>query len=598
MSGLTFLGESTDGFVATETVGGFSNANNLNTFDEMYKDVYTEYCAKDINLMQDINTLIKKKSMLAGLKDRLLGELKTECENMIAAEQADPNKEFGTHKTYYEMLSNMFDNCVDDFVKESTRVGNLLPIKAVDFPILIKQQLKLATKDIIQTEVTRTPIVKKHIEQTYIIDPKTNKRWKYPQAMYTDEFKEVYAAGMGLPIKETAVELPLFDYDVVGGLTDAVPANKEEFTFDLQVFAVIVGDEEIVLDQPMRINLSDNMWLGGKIDVTLADGTEFKDLLSGSVDFVNKTVTLSSAKGEDGVTAVKFRGHLNNEKNRRTVTFDYQREEREWKIDDGMKIEAQYTLEQLEDHKALLDIDLYQKSYNNLTELMVQMEDNNILEYLDNEFEKYKGVELTKEQLLGWSSFVAERVFDCDSTSLTTALPSEYIQKMLKFVIDGFIIDICEAAKIENVTFVMYGNPKYIRLLDSSINWVTRPGSTVNGVKLDYGYGIMTSGNVKVQVVSTMKKNAEYDNDEKIHKGIRLIPYFLNKEQMTFKHYKYTSHVLTSQNSAYRPNTNDYPGGAYTYVVGTSRYKTIAVQAIEAEVDFANLEPYVRPSYN
>ena len=46
-------------------------------------------------------------------------------------------------------------------VKESTGVGNLLPIKAVDVPILVKQQLKIATKDIMQTEVTKNPLIKK-----------------------------------------------------------------------------------------------------------------------------------------------------------------------------------------------------------------------------------------------------------------------------------------------------------------------------------------------------------------------------------------------------------------------------------------------------
>ncbi len=591
----TFLSKSSADFVATETVGGFNNGNVKNNFDEVFSEAANSLLTSQINIMSDINDIIKKKAVLASFKDQLLDGLKTECEHMIESEEAGEG-EFGTHKYLYEQVSDMFDNCVDDLVKESTRVGNLLPIKAIDFPILIKQQLKLATKDIMQTEVTKTPIVKKHIEQVYVVDARdAKKRWKYPQCFFDDTFKEVYLTGKGLPIKDTVVNLPVFDYDVVSNLTDATEPDKEIFTFDLQIPEIIVGGEAYKLARPMRINLSDNMWLGGVINETFkkADGTEVevKDVVSGSVDFTNHTVTLSSASGQ--VTGVKFAGFLSNEKNKRAITFDYQREEIEWKIEDGMKAEAAYSLEQLEDTKALLDMDLYQKSYNNMGDFMVQMEDSKILEWLDDQFEKYKGVEISLDDVRSWGSFVSEKTFDCDSTSITTALPNEYIEKMLKFQIDGFIQDICDKAKLEDMTFVIYGNPKLVRLLNPAVNWVTRPGSTMNGVKLDYGYGIMNSNDVKVQVVSTKKVNSAYDEEQMLFRGLRIIPFPLNPEQFTFRHYKYTTHILTNQNSAYRPNVEEFPGGAMTYLVGVSRYTNAAVQAIQAEVNFANAEPYV-----
>ena len=145
---------------------------------------------------------------------------------------------------------------------------------------------------------------------------------------------------------------------------------------------------------------------------------------------------------------------------------------------------------------------------------------------------------------------------------------------------------------MEDMTFVIYGNPRYIRLLDANVNWVTRPGSTANGVKLDYSYGIMTSGDVKVQVVSTKKVNAQYDAAAGLHKGLRIIPFPLSKEQMTFKHFKYTTHILTAQNSAYR--AADRPGGSMTNIMGVSRYTNAAVQAIQARVDIANAEPWIK----
>ena len=592
---VTFLGKTSDNFVATETVGGFRTAADINSFDDIFTEAANQMAVAQIDVMSDINPLIKNKAKLEAYKDALLGTLKTECEAM----EQDPET-YGTHSYLYEQVSDMFDNCVEDFVKESTKVGSLLPIKAVDFPVLIKQQLKLATKDIMQTEITKSPIIKKHIEQTYVVDPKSKKRWKYPQCFFTDEFKEIYDAGKGLKIQPTKVELPAFNFNVVEELTEGNP-DFDNFTMDLKIekaYATVgEGDEaeeiEILIDPAMRINLSDNTWLGGKIDQTVKDSSgadvQIKDLITGMVDFTDNTITMNSVSGQ--ITSVVFSGYLSNERNTRTVQFDYAREEREWKIEDGFKVDAPYTLEELEDTKALMDIDLYKKTYNNLSEILTQMEDSKVLEWLDEQYEKYNGLELDPLQ---WNSFITEKPFDCDSTSLTTALPTGFIDEMLKYQIDRLLVDIADKAKMEDMTFVIYGNPRYISFLDAKVNWVTRPGSTSNGIKLDYGYGIMTSGQIKVQVVSTMKCNAKYDNQKKEHYGLRIIPFPLSKEQFTFKHYKYTTHILTSQNSAYHANTEQgWVAGTMTYVIGTSRYTNALVQGIQARVPFINAEQYI-----
>jgi len=591
---LEFLQESTKDFQETATVGGFNNSATKNSFEDIFTETYDNMLSNGVDVMVDVNDLIKNKGKLKAYKDALLGELYSESQQM-----ATDDKEYGTHAKIYDQVSDMFDNCVEDFVKESTRVPQLLPIKAIDFPILIKQQLKLATKDIIQTEVTKTPVIKKHIEQTYIVSNNDkSKRWKYPQCFFQDDFKEIFNEGKGLPIKNTPVTLPVYNFDVVKELTDAVDSSREEFTMDLRIIKAVVEDEkgqdvEIVLNPPMRINMSDNTWLGGKIDTTVKDSAgddlEVQDYITGMVDFVDKTTSLGALNGK--VKSVVFDGYLSNEKNERAVSFDYTREEREWKIEDGTRANISFSLEQLEDAKALMDIDLYKKTYNQMADYLTQMEDNNILDWLDTQYELYKGVEITTDQMLGWSGFITERTFDCDSSSLTTALPNEYIEQMLKFAIDGLIVDICDSAKLEDMTFVIYGNPRLIRFLNPVVNWVTRPGSTSNGVKLDYGYGIMTSGDVKVQVVSTKKVNAKYDKDEKVFDGLRIIPFPLSQEQFTFKHYKYTTHILTAQNSAYRdPNL---PGGSMTNLMGVSRYTNASIQAIQADMKLSNAEQYI-----
>ena len=568
---LNFITEASKNFEETQTIGSFTEGVNKNSFEAMYENAYNILMESNINPMVDINLLIKNDALMESFKDTLLEQLRNDCE--VYESQADT----GRYASLYEQTSALFDNCVDDLITESTRVGQLLPIKAIDFPVLIKQNLALASKDIIQTEVTKSPVIKKHIERRWIVDENTGKRWEYPQCFFKDDFKEIYNAGKGLPIKNTPVDITngLFNYSIAENLSDSTDPTREKITFDLKIVKVNVtatdGDVDVPMD--MRINMADSTWLGGQVKDPKTG--ELIDIVTGTVDFINNTVSLSSVNRK--VKKVVFAGYLSNELNERTVTFDRTREEHEWKIEDGFRADVPYSLEELEDAKALMDMDLYKLTYNDLSDILVQMEDSKILEFLDSEYDKYKGVELDP---LGFNSFIREQVFDCDAKTQTVALQVEYIQKMLKFYIDRFVIDICDTAKIEDMTFVVYGNPRYISLLDPEVNWVVKSGDSVGGVKANYSYGVMNAGGLKIQVVSTMKY------DSKDERKLRFIPYPLRDDQFTFKHYKYTTHILTAQNSGYRSATR--PGGSMTYLMGTTRNTTASIQGIQGSISFEN----------
>lgn len=568
---LNFLIESSKDFKETDTIGSFSLGNNKNSFEATYERAYDTLMAGNIDPMVDINLMLKNDALMESFKDTLLEPLKEDCEKFAQHECAS------RYETLYEQTSVLFDNCTEDLVLESTRVGQLLPIKAIDYPILIKQNLAIATKDIIQTEVTKSPVIKKHIERRWIVDEKSGKRWEYPQCFFKDDFREIYNAGKGLPIKDTPVDMTagIFNYNVVENLTDATDPTREKITFDLQIVKCTVtaasGDIEVPLE--MRINMADSSWLGG--NVVDPETNEIIDVISGTVDFITNCVSLSCAAGK--VKSVVFKGYLSNELNERNVTFDRTREEKEWKIEDGFRADVPYSLEELQDAKALMDMDLYKLTYNDLSDILVQMEDSKILDFLDEQYDKFKGVELDP---LGFNSFIREQEFDCDSSTQTVALQVEYIQKMLKFYIDRFVIDICDTAKIENMTFVIYGNPRYISLLDPEVNWVVKSGDSVGGVKANYSYGVMNAGGLKIQVVSTMKYNS---NDTR---KLRFIPFPMSEDQFTFKHYKYATHILTAQNSGYRSASR--PGGSMTYLMGTTRNATAVIQGIQGSMSFKN----------
>lgn len=558
----------------TPTIGGFSVGCELNSFDENFKEACETMSAAGLNPVVDINQILRDENMTKKFTDLISAGFVEECANR------DPN-EWGTYANIDQQVKKMLDNVTEQLVKETTTVGQLMPIKAIDYPLVVKQHLALATKDVMQTEVTKSPVIKKQIERNWLVDKQSGKRWEYPQCFFKpEEAREIFSAGKGLPLKDTPVTLPIFKYNVPQNLSDAAVPKREKMTFGTRIVKGILDDgTEVALN--MYIDLSLNMWAGGNIKCKVKDATnteiDVEDSLTGTVDFVTNEISLSSATGQ--IKQVVFDGYLSNEKNERAISMDVTREERQWKITDGHRIDVPYSVEELEDAKALLDLDLYKRTYDYMAKIMTDMEDQQIIDFLDAEFIKYSGIELDP---LGWNSFIREANFDCDSTTQTTALPSEFIAKELKFLIDRFVIDITETAKMEDIVFVLYGNPKYVSLLGDGVRWVISNGQSTGGIKHNYGYGIMNSGNVKVQVVSSLKFSSYGD----MHRGLRLIPYPLNKEQITFKHYKYSTHILTAQNSAYRDP--DLPGGSMTNIMGVSRYESTSLQGIQGYITFTN----------
>ena len=83
---LTFLSESTSDFVATETVGGFNSGSQKNSFDDIFTEAYNDLMSNGVDLMVDVNSLIKNKAKLGAFKSALLGELKLESEEAAKEE--------------------------------------------------------------------------------------------------------------------------------------------------------------------------------------------------------------------------------------------------------------------------------------------------------------------------------------------------------------------------------------------------------------------------------------------------------------------------------------------------------------------------------
>lgn len=578
-----FFMESDSNFAPTATVGSFNGVNSASSFENIFEEACANFRQANRQDFTDAfltPTVLKNPTIVAGFKNNLLSQLHDD----VNAFEEDA----GHAASLYDQVSTLFDNKVEQLITESANIGALMPIKTIDFPLLVKNQIKRSFKDVVNEEVTPSPIVKKRIEHTLVYDKKNPaKTWEYPQCFYNGDFVEMMKAGQGVSLDTKAVSLPMFNVNIVETLTSAAVAATQRIVMDITIDKVEDKDGNVItLFTPMQVNLADGAWVGGKIEqkykATTGDhaGDELtiKDILTGFMDWDTNTCTLTSANsGDDGVKKVHFSGKLSNEGNEHALRTRYVQEDKEWKVGEGTKVDASYTLEELQEHKALLNMDMYQKSYNDLVNLLSDMEDSDGYNFLDDQFKRYDGIELDP---LGWNPMVLKTTFDCDSTIATVALQSEYIAKELKFKIDRFVIDIADTTKLDNMNFVIWGNPRYISLLDPYVKWVFRQGDSIGGVKLDYSYGVMTSGDVKIYVVSSKKIN------HKEHPALRLLPFVTDNQTITFKRYKFSTDVVTSDKSAYKDT--ERAGGSQTYVWGASRYVDVALQAIQGEVGFEN----------
>lgn len=593
---LSIFAEDGDSDV-TPTVGSFKSCNAYNNFDNIFEEAcnnYQERWKMPYTIGFTKPETLGNPDMVASFKNDLLSTLKDDCTRMATMfEDGDS----GYAPKMYENVSQLFDNKMTEYITEAQTVGDLKPIKTIDYPLLVKAHIKESFNSIVATEASPDLLVKKRIEHMIVYNRKDpSQAWEYPQCMYDPEFNKLVAAGEGVSLKTEPQNLPLYQFNMIEGLTDIPAPNGQRVVIDLEIQQVVTQDGTVVtLSAPMHVDLSSGAWVGGVIDelytkktpttggtpgsstpsgsVTVGTQERLQDILSGYTDWQTNTTTLVAANNQ--VKAVIFSGKLSNERNENTLRTRYAQTERQWTIGEGCKIDASYTLEEIQEHKALAQFDLYKRSYNDITMLLSAIADKKGYMWLDEMFAKYDGVNLNP---LDWNPIVLKTKFDCDSTTRTVALPSEYIAKELKFLIDRFVIDIADTVKLEDIHFVIYGNPRYISLINPSVHWVFQAGQSVGGVKLDYSYGVMTSNNVKIYVVSSKLIDAS------THRCLRMIPFF--DGGITFKRYKFATDVVTAKESGYKDP--DHTAGSMTYVFGVERYADIALQAIQGEIGLLN----------
>lgn len=522
---------------APNVVGNISMNDNDYGFKNEIKAVFESYTQQGIDLINSLPAIIASPQS----KTEFIGALTESMTNSpLYTNPACASAPY--FNNYADRVDQLLSNTLDSIATESVMTG-YAPIVAYNPFFLKKQFIDCVFSAVLMTEIPKTPVVEFGFEKRYLKDLEGNE-YPLPECLYDDELvKTLMDAATGLNIKEDPVEigkcrdLSLIDPTYIPGVIAG--DHTVELTPGIHIFQVVMNDSEGTPHEvPVNItvDVSTHNFVKGsiKFDVLNDDG-EVKETLTdeviGKVNFKDGKVTVMSATGV--VTHVCFRGKTANRFNQRSLDVVRRVEKMEFTMpESGPRLNSAITIEDAADALALQNIDIIADNINVMGATLANFEDASIKSFIVQSFEAQKkgNAAGVKYNELGDNTMIVEGSFN--------TIPYDgYAYKITDWMKDSreYFERIISALKLklrsQNVMIVAVANPNIIRFLQDGINWVFSDNTEISGVKLAYNFGIYTSAQDRVHILTSMRMNED--------EGIRFVVIPLTQELITFKHWKY-----------------------------------------------------------
>ena len=530
-------------------IGSFSHDKNADFKDSVKHLLEGFQSSYQLDAITDITKILRVDTLKEAYKNELLSDV----------QESQVNDEY--YSMMPEKLEQLFENSSLEMLQESG-VAALAPIVGITLPILKKSYIEGHSKDIVMTEVPSKPIIKAAYERRFLKDVEGKKHY-IPDIFYDESYKTIMSKGRGKAITGQVYTLPLNEATILADSGGSIAA-RDSLALDFCIKAVHIDVNGTVVRVPVNItpNLAANSSFTAKVKAT-NEGVTVEDLVIGQVDFYNGTVSVGCTGNK--VTQVEFGGHLSNENNTETIELDRERELMEWKIPDGVRINTGLTLEKIKDYKALFDFDITTEIIADMSTVLSQYEDSEILGFLNDSYDTWK----TRVDLpFGYTDgFTAQGYFSCEPPANKFVTRSQWIDSELKYDLNRFIDELKIKLRNQDLMFVVYGHPNNVTLIQDNVRWVIDEDTKIGGIQLDYRFGVMTANKNRIHVISTMKCPKS--------RGLRVVAYPLTKEIITFKHYKYSLNIENAYRNALTPLTPN--------VMGTSRFITTEVLPVQGE---------------
>ena len=591
-----------------------------------------------LSVMKDAKKMMENPEIMLEYKTEFLEPILSELRDYPASSDVER-----VHlESVADELSDAWDSNVKTFVQESYNTRNYLPLSTLDFPALVKQYIRFLGKEIMPVQTAASTNIEQRIFTKYLVNNQTGEEFETPAIYFQTEpdgtptLNKLRNAGKGFRINPAVITLASIasatnkKYNVYSHLLDDAGAPhtldatvRTRLSWDFSIRYVQVTLPNAVEGQPAvvsKVRLPGNgiqidiqtggIFINGAIVDTMklpiVDGTtniptgtyvQFSDRLSGAVDFIKGTITASSC---GVITGIYCDGHVSNETNTRTIGMREYPEIRKFLISDETRFLMPFTVEDFAEANASLNFNIYNRLVQELVTNQEMFEDASILEYLDTDFKEHdESKNITyglSDELIALQSYTHTEVVDLDPTFLSPSFagdPWKYRTNAIQNAIASTIYELCDKGKLDNLGFVIYGNPKVIRLLEDYVTWTVQKSTEIGGVQMNHAFGVMTDSSVPIRVVASNRINAYMSipayqsgaeaGDMSREYFFKIVAYPMDKNHITYKHLRFARHLTNSpENSAYADAQN--PGGAAVVVMATSQYKTISIQGIQGLV--------------
>lgn len=434
------------------------------------------------------------------------------------------------YDNYNERLSLLMDNSLKQVAQESVMLG-YAPIVAYNPFLLKKQWVANVFKDVFMSEIPTNAIIELSFQKRWI---KTldGKEYPIPDVNYDDEaMKELMAASTGLSISEEPIELSAFNPSLsiltttyVPGIIEGDPAY--ELTQDLSVQTVYIngGDTEYAVPTNIRVDITTHNFVKGQVKYVVDESTTIEDELFGNVDMRAGRVVLRSREGK--ITKVCLKGKISNRYNTRSLDVEQRREKLEFVMpESGPRLNSAVTVEEASDAMVLAKEDLIADKVDVMGRTLAELQDFGLRTYLNESFEAQKQLGYGPH---GYGSMVREATFNALPYDGFTGKITDWMVDIREYF-ERLIQAIKDILVTPDIVINVVGHPSLVRYLQGGINWVFNDTTQISGMKIAYDFGILTTSQDKVHVITSHYMKPE--------QGLRFVVISTTNEIITFKHY-------------------------------------------------------------
>ena len=483
------------------------------------------------------------------------------------------------YDNYADRLRQLEDNSMKQVALESIVTG-YSPIVAYNPFFLKKQWISTVFKDIIMTEVPPSPVINYAVEQRFL---RTQDGIEYPiPDVYYDPntTRSLSAACVGAAIKEEPIDittlrgLSLIDPTYIPGIVKNDPAV--ELTQDICICAVTLTDGTVVPTN-IRTDVTTKQWTKGAIEYKKTDAygnvvATVRDNIFGAVDFVTGKVTVMCQDGN--VSHVTLRGKVANRWNDRSITVVRRVEPIQFVMpESGNRLNTPITLEDAADALVTQNIDIIADNVDMMGRTLAEFEDFEIRDFLDTSWDAQANAGAMGVSFLDSESLIVKGHFDAMPYEGFTNNITDWMKDSREYferVLAGLKVKL----KTDDVVVVCYSHPNLVRFLQNGINWVFSDDTQISGMKISYNFGIYTSGQDRVHVVTSM-----YVPEDS---GLHFVVIPTTKELITYKHFKYNAVIDRNYRDPVHPLTPN--------VMVTQRTLTCEILPVQGRMTIAGRE--------